>query len=60
MDSYTTQQTRGRIVQLSVFVSQEQKKKIEDEAKNQNRSISNFCKIIILKHLGENNATTIN
>lgn len=45
---YTMEQKKRKVVQLSVFVYPEQKQLIENCAKKENRSTSNFCKKTLL------------
>lgn len=42
------EQKKRKVVQLSVFVYPEQKQLIENCAKKENRSTSNFCKKTLL------------
>lgn len=46
MKSYTT---KRNVEQLSVFVLPEEKQKVLKKAKEENRSVSNFCKKIIME-----------
>lgn len=41
--------TTPKIAQLSVFVTSAQKQLVVQEAKNSRRSVSNFCKKLILE-----------
>lgn len=53
MENYTTQ--NRNVQQISVFVLPGEKKLIQKKADEENRSVSNYCK---LKILGANDATT--
>ena len=52
MKTYTTKQKRN-VEQLSIFVYPHEKKKIEIKASKKNRSVSNFCRDILLNSLEE-------
>ena len=43
--------TQTKVVQISVFVSPTEKNQIENEAKNEKRSVSNYCKLRLLEGL---------
>lgn len=49
MESYTTNKQKRKVVVLSVWVLPDEKAQIEERAKLEDRSISNYCKRLIFK-----------
>lgn len=49
MESYTTNKQKRKVVALSVWVLPHEKDLIERRAGSEERSISNYCKRLILK-----------